>query len=142
MNRGVTLVETLIVIVIVSLFAALLLPLIGCPAGCDEGYSEGERIGTVVKCSRKGTFSSTKSWEAEMNLGGIRSDGSGGALANVWKFTVEDDEVLRTVQEALRSQRPVIIKYTQWRVRPGCRSESGYLAREIQYFEPSKVEKK
>ena len=142
MQRGITLIEVILIIVIVGILAALLLPMGGCLMGCGEGYSEGERTGIIVKCSRKGVFSSTKSWEAEMNLGGITSDGNGGFVGNIWRFTVEDEEVLKVVQDATRSQKPVTIRYTQWMCRPGCRSETGYFAKEIHYVEPPKAEKK
>ena len=141
MNRGFTLIELLIIIVIIGILSSLLLPLIGCPSGCNENYSDGERTGVIVKCSRKGVFSSTKSWEAEMNLGGITSNGNGGFAATVWKFTIEDEDVLKVVQEATRNQKLVTIKYSQWMCKPGCRSETPYFAKEIHYVEQFKAEK-
>jgi len=54
---------------------------------CGRGYSEGERSGVIFKFSSKGLI--WKSWEGEMNLGGMR-----GAVTNTWKFTLKDDRLL------------------------------------------------
>lgn len=140
MRRGFTLIEILIVIVIVSLLAALLLPATGCGCGCGEGYSEGDRTGVVVKLSRKGIWDSTKSWEAEMNMGGISTDDQGNFGANVWKFTIEDNAVLEKIREAQKTQKKVTVHYTQWRVAPRTRSETGYFATEVTFHEPPKIE--
>lgn len=140
MRRGITLIEVIIILVIVFILAALLSPLIGSCGGCGEGYSEGDRTGVVVKLSRKGIWDSTKSWEAEMNMGGVSVDDQGSAVANVWKFTIEDEAILKKVQEAQRTQKKVTIHYTQWRVKPSTRSETGYFATEVIFHDPPKIE--
>jgi len=110
--------------------------------GCGEGYGSGERVGLVVKCSYKGMFSSTKSWEAEMNLGGLTTGSDGRVMANVWKFTVEDDEMVKKVQDAMKRQVPVTVKYTEWLCRPGCRSDTGYFVTDVEIHEPAKEKSK
>jgi hypothetical protein len=141
-RRGTTLGELLVVIAILAILCAILTKGTGC--GCGEGYSEGDRTGTIVKCSYKGLMSSTKSWEVDMNLGGMVPSGEkgGGFVANVWHFTVEDEEVLKKVQEAQKNQRPVTIHYVEWLSKPGCRSETGYFAKSCEYVDPPKPEKK
>ena len=140
MGRGCTLGELLVVMAIVGSLAALLSPIVGSCGGCGEGYSDGDRTGIVVKLSRKGIWDSTKSWEAEMNMGGVTSDGEGGVIGNVWKFTVEDEAVLKKVQEAQRTQKKVTIHYTQWRVKPSTRSDTGYFATDVTFHGPPKIE--
>ena len=57
-------------------------------------YSEGDRIGTIVKFSRKGTF--VKTWEGELHMGGITE----GGVPSVWEFSVDDEEAIKQVDEA------------------------------------------
>jgi len=98
----------------------------GCMTGCGEGYSEGTRTGVITKFSRKGiTF---KSFEGEMNLGGMRqqNDANGNAqmVPNVWEFHASD-AIAPKVEEAQRAGRPVSIRYRQWVVSP-LTQDSGY----------------
>jgi prepilin-type N-terminal cleavage/methylation domain-containing protein len=140
-RRGVTLVEVLVVITIIAILASLLFGARGgCLIGCNSDYSEGERVGVVTKLSLKGW--QYKTWEGEMNLGGLASNSQGQLEANVWNFTVPDGDeaTLKLLQEAQRSQKPVIIRYKQWMVRPSCQTDSGYIVQSAEYVkaEPSK----
>lgn len=55
-------------------------------------YSDGYRDGTLIKFSRKGFI--FKTYEGELNQGGIANSAPGTALANqIWKFSVKDDQV-------------------------------------------------
>lgn len=91
----------------------------GCCVGCGQGYSDGERTGIVSKFSRKGLV--YKSWEGELNCGGLRqrttTDGSGNpkieTVANVWAFHASDEHSAR-IQEAMRRNEAVTIRYRQW----------------------------
>jgi hypothetical protein len=89
---------------------------------CGRGYSDGERVGTIYKFSRKGLF--WKSWEGEMNLGGVRKSDDG-AVANVWAFTVTDPTLVPFIESALALGQPTRIKYTQWMLSP-CSMGSSY----------------
>lgn len=82
--------------------------------GCGEGYSEGERIGQVTKFSRKGLL--VKSWEGEMNLGGMKN-GPDGSMANVWDFHAKAS-LASKVTEAMNLGVPCKIQYRQWMVKP------------------------
>lgn len=82
-------------------------------AACGRGYSDGTRTGMRYKFSRKGI--AMKSWEGEMNLGGITSSDTGLA-ANTWAFTVTDDAVATKI-ERLEGQR-VTVHYVQWFINP------------------------
>ena len=99
---------------------ALALLLSGCISGCGEGYSEGERTGVVTKLSRKGLF--FKSWEAEMNVGGVRQTDDG-LTPNMWSFHV-GDELVPEVQGALQRSERVSVRYRQWVVPPIDQSSS------------------
>lgn len=117
--------------------AAIFASIVG---GCFD-YSDGERVGTVVKFSRKGVF--CKTWEGEMVLGGMRTKTSTHSsgdqtyttkslVANVWSFTVEDESLVPQFKAALESQEPIQVRYTQELVTL-CRSDSegNYFATEI-----------
>jgi prepilin-type N-terminal cleavage/methylation domain-containing protein len=141
-RRGVTLLEILIVITIIGILASLLFGARGgCIIGCNSDYSEGERVGVVTKLSLKGW--NYKTWEGEMNLGGLAANSQGQLEANVWHFTVPegDEDSLKLIKEAQRTQKPVIIKYKQWMIRPGCQTDSGYIVQGAEYVktEPSKA---
>lgn len=55
-------------------------------------YSDGYRDGTLIKFSRKGYI--FKTYEGELNQGGIANSAPGTALANqIWTFSVKDKAV-------------------------------------------------
>lgn len=83
-----------------AIFAALLFS-----PGCQ--YSEGERIGTITKISKKGLF--FKTWEGEMS---IRL--SQGTMVNEkFIFSVRKDEVVKKIQDTLKSGQICTVKYNQ-----------------------------
>lgn len=93
-------------------------------AGCLD-YSDGDRIGTVVKLSKKGFF--CKTWEGQMYLGGLKkhtnSDGNTSMVANTWDFTVEDASYVPALQKALETGTPIKVRYNQ-EFATFCRSDS------------------
>lgn len=137
-NRGFTLIETMITICIVGFFLAMLVGQGGCLVGCNDSYSDGDRVGIVTKLSHKGW--QYKTWEGEMNLGGLASNGEGHLEATTWAFTIpdEDEKSLKLIQEAQRSQKPVVIHYKQWMVRPRCTTDSGYMVQGVEYVKTEK----
>lgn len=55
-------------------------------------YSDGYRAGTLIKFSRKGFV--FKTYEGEINQGGIANPSPGTAMMNqIWQFSVKDKEV-------------------------------------------------
>lgn len=54
-------------------------------------YSEGTRAGRLIKFSRKGYL--FKTYEGELNLGGINSVNGGVLVNNMWEFSVTDKVV-------------------------------------------------
>ena len=99
---------------------ALLLLLALTTSACGRGYSEGQRAGVVTKFSYKGVL--WKSWEGEMNLGGMReeTDSKGGTSMspNVWAFHVDSMDVVDQVKAALDSGATVKMRYVQWWISP------------------------
>ncbi len=60
-------------------------------------YSDGYRDGTLIKFSRKGVI--FKTYEGELNQGGI-ANSTGTALANqIWRFSVKDDAVAEKLNQ-------------------------------------------
>ncbi|MEP6584250.1 MAG: hypothetical protein ABJA90_08280 [Ginsengibacter sp.] len=54
-------------------------------------YSEGNRAGHLIKFSHKGYV--FKTWEGELNLGGINTVNGGVLINNIWLFSVADASV-------------------------------------------------
>jgi hypothetical protein len=95
----------MVVIAIIGILAGLILG----GGGCSR--SEGSRAGTITKFSERGVF--TKSWEGELVMGGLRRGSKGEAHANIFQFTVVDQDVAKAIKAALRSGGPVELEYTQ-----------------------------
>jgi prepilin-type N-terminal cleavage/methylation domain-containing protein len=113
MNRnnkaGFTLIELMISVVI---FFIVISTIIGI-SGNIIGKGDGKRVGTITKFSYKGLF--VKSYEGELNMGGIRnstdSEGKHSVVANVWEFSCSNPEVAKKLDNLLGKQ--VVIKYHQ-----------------------------
>lgn len=89
---------------------------------CAPDYSNGSRVGVVTKLSEKGLI--WKSWEGEMNMGGMRTlkqevgdVESTTAVVNAFTFNV-DPMAVPKVQAALSSGQRVELLYRQWAVSP------------------------
>jgi hypothetical protein len=74
-----------------SLYAvfAILFFLFGYYLFAGLTYSEGSRTGLLLKFSHKGYV--FKTWEGQMNLGGISQQG-GSIINNMWDFSVLEEE--------------------------------------------------
>ena len=58
-------------------------------------YSEGNRAGRLIKFSKKGF--AFKTYEGELNLGGVNTDMKNGLVNNMWQFSVIDPTVADTL---------------------------------------------
>ncbi len=72
-----------------SLFFLLLLVATGTYFYFNYTYSDGNRAGNLVKFSKKGMV--FKTYEGELNLGGINPMPGNTIANNVWSFSVKDE---------------------------------------------------
>lgn len=114
---------------------ALTLSQAGC-VGCGEHYSEGSRTGVLVKFSKKGLL--WKSWEGQLNLGGVMQSDKG-AVPSVWDFSVTDPAIAAHLEKNVG--KTFTIQYHQWAVAP-VDIESDYVARAAVLMAEDKSEKK
>lgn len=105
-NFGFTLIELLVYII----FAAIA---IGILAATVVGTSDGKRVGVLTKFSHRGLF--IKSYEGELNMGGIRnkinSDFNRSVVANVWQFSCSNPLMVEKLDRLVGKE--VVIKYHQ-----------------------------
>jgi len=108
-KAGFTLIELMISVVAFCLCVTIII----AAAGVVVGKSDGKRVGTITKFSHKGLF--VKSYEGELNLGGVRnhsdSEGRQSVVANVWEFSCSNPEVAKKLDNLLGKQ--VVIQYHQ-----------------------------
>lgn len=123
MKKAFTLVEFLVVVAILAILASLLL---GLGNGCSS--STGTRVGQITKFSFKGlTF---KSYEGEMLLGGVRSAGERGVVANVWEFSVRDRELAQQMEKLVG--KTVRVHYRQVLVHNPFRVDTSYTVTRVE----------
>ena len=75
---------------------ALVLAAIGYMFWANWTYSEGTRTGYMMKISKKGYV--FKTYEGQLNLGGLQEDNSS-VLGNVWSFSLEEDYLSKKLEE-------------------------------------------
>ena len=114
MNRnnrkfGFTLIELGVTIV----FAAVAIGIFAAAVGNVVGTSDGKRVGVLTKFSHKGLF--IKSYEGELNMGGVRnnvnSKGESSVVANVWEFSCSNAQMAEKLENLVGKE--VVIKYHQ-----------------------------
>ena len=87
-------------------------------------YSEGERSGVVNKLSSKGWI--CKTWEGQLNLGGMASDGNGIATVNTWEYSVSDPAVVKKLEDAASTGRRATLVYKQYVINGRCNGSTAY----------------
>jgi hypothetical protein len=107
----------------------------GC-SGCN--YSDGERIGVLTKFASKGLI--WKTYEGEMNLGGLREQSSKSGtsyVANLWEFSIDSqnpdkEKLAEQLFDALDKGSTIKVKYEDRGTVLGCwRSSTSYWITEI-----------
>jgi len=76
-------------------------------------YSEGFRGGTVAKLSKRGFV--FKTYEGQLNSGGLSEDNTGSPAAPVWTFSVGsgEDQVIKALEDALLNGHRVRLFYKE-----------------------------
>lgn len=97
---------------------------------CGFSFSTGTRTGIVIKLSHKGYV--FKTYEGELNLGGV-SEGDGTIMPNhIWKFSVDRnndsiyDVITKTEGKHVRLYYKEVIKNFFWQ------SETPYLIEKVE----------
>lgn len=98
------------------LVAALSIALTGCGDCGNEAH-----VGSVVKLGKTGAI--CKTWEAEIVRGGL-NNGSGGVSATAFSFTIEDEALVKLVQDAFDKQYEIKVEAHD-EAATLCRSDSG-----------------
>lgn len=115
-------------------FAALL------AVSCSN-YSDGYRIGTLNKFSYRGFI--WKTWEGEMSLGGFRKGDDGGAVANLWEFSLDGkhlrgenvDELAKALTDAAETGKRIKVYYRQDYTMACSRGDSNYFVQKVEVLE-------
>ena len=104
---------TLIELVVTIVFAAVAIGIFAAAVGNVVGTSDGKRVGVLTKFSHKGLF--IKSYEGELNMGGVRnnvnSKGESSVVANVWEFSCSNPQMAEKLENLVGKE--VVIKYHQ-----------------------------
>ncbi len=64
---------------------------------CNMTYSNGQRAGTLIKISNKGVV--WKTYEGQLNLGGVSMDAQEGLSGNIWEFSVQKNDIYQQLQD-------------------------------------------
>lgn len=97
---------------IIITLALILLIAIGAGSYFVFGnYSTGYRTGTVMKLSKKGAI--FKTWEGELNVGGLQDGDGDGMSTTVWNFSVREDNVITDIEAAVDHGKRVKLRYRE-----------------------------
>ncbi|QCK16305.1 6-phosphogluconate dehydrogenase [Mangrovivirga cuniculi] len=94
-------------------------------------YSSGYRVGTPIKLSKKGMV--IKTWEGEMNIGGLTSS-SEGVMPTTWEFSIHgsDKGVRENLNEAIDKGQRVKLHYKEKYVRFFWQGDTKYFVYEVE----------
>ncbi len=97
-------------------------------------FSDGYRVGTIVKLSKKGVV--FKTYEGQLNLGGVDADGEGG-FSPIWNFSVYqgDDEVRQAISNAVDNEERVKLFYKEKFFRLSWRGDTKHFVYKVERAE-------
>ncbi len=100
--------KRIFIITVISLF----LILIGSGSYFYFGsFSEGIRAGRLMKMSHKGWV--FKTWEGQLDVGGLQDSDGDGAATTTWSFSVREQSVVDSVNKAMEYGYRVRLNYEQ-----------------------------
>lgn len=94
-------------------------------------YSEGSRAGIIAKLSRRGVI--IKTYEGQLNVGGISVDGSGHTSA-LWDFSVSngEKEVIKQLEDASLTGAHVKLYYKEKFYNLSWRGDTKYFVYKVE----------
>ena len=97
-------------------------------------FSSGYRAGVPIKVSHKGVL--FKTWEGELNVGGLTNSGQG-AIPTTWAFSIEKDqaEVRQKIEEAITKGKRVKLSYEEKFVKFFWKGDTKYFIKEVEILE-------
>lgn len=102
---------TLIELFVTIFWAVVAIGIFLAAVGNVAGTSDGKRVGVLTKFSYKGLI--IKSYEGELNMGGVRnnvnSKGERNVVVNVWEFSCSNPQMVEKLERLVGKE--VIIKY-------------------------------
>ncbi len=90
-------------------------------------YSDGNRAGRLIKFSHKGYV--FKTYEGDLNLGGINTSNGGMLVNNMWQFSVDDQAVADSLTKA--EGKDVTVHYKEKMHALPWRGESRYVVDKV-----------
>lgn len=103
---------------VLFIFVLVGLAFAGCGMGCMPNYSDGQRVGDVVKFSRKGVI--FKSYEGDLVLNAFNLKNRDQNVGNLFSFSVTDPAVAAEMEKNIG--RRVKIHYHQYLFAPWTQS--------------------
>ena len=119
----------------IKIVIALIVIVIGVFAFLSYGnFSSGYRAGVPIKVSHKGVL--FKTWEGELNVGGLTNSGQG-AIPTTWAFSIEKDqaEVRQKIEEAITKGKRVKLSYEEKFVKFFWKGDTKYFIQEVEILE-------
>jgi hypothetical protein len=93
--------------------------------GLYPNYSEGERIGYIVKFSRKGLLFKTYDGELQLTTGDVA------VAQSSFEFNVVDKDIILKFKTAMNTRKLVKVSYTEYLIPYAKIGSSGYVVTSI-----------
>jgi len=94
-------------------------------------YSKGSRTGQLVKVSEKGYV--FKTFEGQLNMGGISGNISDGTLGTVWEFSLRNKDLYKEL-ESLEGKK-VFLRYREINKAMPWQGDTNYIVYEVEVRE-------